>query len=53
MLKERKSKPSLIRPIRVFSLLRERPLSFSHALSFAWTVSACSRLWHSATKSSA
>ncbi len=53
MLKERKSKPSLIRPIRVFSLLRDRPLSSSHAPSFSWTASACSRLWHSATKSSA
>jgi hypothetical protein len=44
MLKERKSKPSLIRPIRVFSLLRDRPLSFSHILSFSWTSCACSRV---------
>jgi len=51
MLKERKSKPSLIRPIRVFSLLRDRApflqpyaeLLLNHFRLFA-TVAQCHKI---------
>ena len=37
MVKDRKLNPSSIRPIRVFSPFRVRPLSFSHAAIRAFT----------------
>ena len=53
ILKDRKSNPSSMWTILVLSWLKESPLGFSQVLSFSRTVSACSRLWHRATKSSA
>jgi hypothetical protein len=52
-LKDRKSNPSSMVTMRVFAGLRWRPFGASHAVSRARTRSACSRLWHRATRSSA
>jgi hypothetical protein len=52
-LKPRKSYPSSMCTIRVFSSLNARPRGASHSAIPALTCSACRWLWQSATRSSA
>ena len=51
--KPRKQKPSVRWTMRVLSSLKASPLGSSQAASRCLTSSACSRLWHIATRSSA